>query len=97
MLGRLRKPLAAVYGTRDPGSDRSPFGSRPSASVLPLEVLPTRVIEAGELTGAGLEFETLRNLNTAADYAAALRDAGLERRGGTERGPTVRLSCLGRW
>ena len=43
------------------------------------EALPTRVIEAGELTGAGLEFETLRNLNTAADYAAALRDAGLER------------------
>ena len=43
------------------------------------EALPTRVIEASELTGAGLEFEIPRNLNTAADYAAALRDAGLQR------------------
>ena len=43
------------------------------------EALPSRVIEAGELSDAGLEFETLRNLNTAADYAAALGDAGLER------------------
>ena len=43
------------------------------------EALPNRVIEADELSDVGLEFETLRNLYTAADYAAALRDAGLER------------------
>ena len=38
------------------------------------EAMPTRVVEAAELADVDPTFQTLRNLNTPEEYAAALRE-----------------------
>lgn len=72
--GGYHHPLAAVYRlevaeavTRLLREDRlRPF--------FLFEAVPTRVVEAAELTDVDPSFETLRNLNTFAEYANALRE-----------------------
>ncbi len=72
--GGYHHPLAAVYRlevaeavTRLLGEDRlRPF--------FLFEAVRTRVVEAAELTDVDLSLETLRNLNTFAEYEKALHE-----------------------
>jgi molybdopterin-guanine dinucleotide biosynthesis protein A len=74
-VGDYHHPLAAVYRlevadavTRLLAEDRlRPF--------FLFEAVPTRIVEAAELADVDPTFQTLRNLNTPADYEAALREA----------------------
>ncbi len=68
-------PLAAVYrlGVRD--AVRGLLAADRLRPVFLFEAVPTRVVTAEELADADPTFQTLRNLNTPADYEAALRDA----------------------
>ena len=43
-----------------------------------LDALKTRIVTAAELRGADPDLASFRNCNTPEEYAAALRDAGLE-------------------
>jgi molybdopterin-guanine dinucleotide biosynthesis protein A len=70
-------PLAAVYRTTVLGEiDRLLAAGRLRPFFL-FDAVPTRAIEAADLQKADPTLETLRNLNTPDDYAAALRDTGL--------------------
>jgi molybdopterin-guanine dinucleotide biosynthesis protein A len=44
------------------------------------DAVPTRVVTVEELRDVDLALETLRNLNTPAEYEAALGDASPKRR-----------------
>ncbi|HEY7327371.1 MAG TPA: molybdenum cofactor guanylyltransferase [Gemmataceae bacterium] len=74
-VGGYRHPLAAVYriaiadvAARLLGEDRRRTG------VL-FEEMPTRIVRPEELTDVDPTFLSLRNLNTLADYEAALHDS----------------------
>ncbi len=74
-VGAYFHPLAAVYrlGVADAVS-RLLAADRLRAYFL-IEEVPTRVVEASDLADVDPTFQTLRNLNTAEDYEAALREA----------------------
>ncbi len=75
-VGGYHHPLAAVYrlavadaATRLLHEDRlRPF--------FLFEAVPTRIVEAEELTDVDPTLQTLRNLNTPADYEQALQEIG---------------------
>lgn len=74
-VGDHHHPLAAVYraGVSDPVRRLLAEGRlRP---FFLFGTLPTRVVGPEELADVDPDFRTLRNLNTPADYEAALRDA----------------------
>jgi molybdopterin-guanine dinucleotide biosynthesis protein A len=75
-VGDYHHPLAAVYrlDVIDP-VDQLLAEDRLRPFFL-FEAVPTRVVEAAELQDVDPTFETLRNLNTPADYTAAVQAAG---------------------
>src|SRR5262249_32596067 len=75
-VGDFHHPLAAVYRLDVIDAvDRLLAEDRLRPFFL-FEAVRTRVVEASELQDVDPAFETLRNLNTPEDYAAALRVAG---------------------
>jgi molybdopterin-guanine dinucleotide biosynthesis protein A len=75
-------PLAAVYRTGVLGAVRDLLAADLLRPVFLFDKVPTRVVEAAELTDVDPTFQSLRNLNTPEDYEQALRDAGFTH-GGT--------------
>ncbi len=75
--GRLH-PLAALYRR---ATVRPAIASLLAAArmrpVFLMETLKTRLVTADEMRGVDPDLSTLQNLNTPADYEAALRRAGL--------------------
>lgn len=73
-IGEFHHPLAAVYriGVLDTALQLL-AQSRPRPVYL-FESLPTRVVGAADLADVDPTFQSLRNLNSPADYEAALRD-----------------------
>jgi molybdopterin-guanine dinucleotide biosynthesis protein A len=73
-VGDFHHPLAAVYRVEVADvAARLLAEGRPRPFFL-FAAVPTRVVEAAELTDADPNLQTLRNLNTPEDYEAALRD-----------------------
>jgi molybdenum cofactor guanylyltransferase len=75
-VGGYRHPLAAVYRTEVvAAAERLLAEGRPRPAFL-FDAVPTRIVTAEELADVDPALESLRNLNTPEEYAAALRDAG---------------------
>jgi molybdopterin-guanine dinucleotide biosynthesis protein A len=75
--GGYHHPLAAVYRVGVLGAVRDLLAAgRPGPSAL-VDVVDTRVVGADELADADPALRSLWNLNTPADYEAALREAAL--------------------
>jgi len=75
-VGEYHHPLAAVYRVevlRMVGQLLQENRLRPT---FLFDAVPTRIVEAAELSDIDPTLESLRNLNTPEDYAQALRDAG---------------------
>jgi molybdopterin-guanine dinucleotide biosynthesis protein A len=73
-VGNYHHPLAAVYRREvKEAIDRLLAENRLRPFFL-FETVPTRIVEAAELSEADPTFQTLRNLNTPEDYEAALRE-----------------------
>jgi molybdopterin-guanine dinucleotide biosynthesis protein A len=75
-VGDYHHPLAAVYRVEAAGAVERLLAEGRLRPVFLFEAVPTRVVTAAELADVDPAFETLRNLNTPEEYAAALRDAG---------------------
>jgi molybdopterin-guanine dinucleotide biosynthesis protein A len=75
-VGGYHHPLAAVYRIDVAGAVRRLLAEDRLRPFFLFDAVPTRVAEPAELEEADPTFETLRNLNTPAEYDAALRDAG---------------------
>jgi molybdopterin-guanine dinucleotide biosynthesis protein A len=74
--GKYHHPLAAVYRTRLAGRIRALIAAdRLSPSSL-LEESGARGIDVADLRAADPSLQSLRNINTRAEYEAALHDAG---------------------
>ena len=67
-------PLAAVYRVEVIDTVRRLLAEDRLRPFFLFEEVSTRVVEAAELSDGDPSFETLRNLNTAEEYEAALRD-----------------------
>jgi molybdopterin-guanine dinucleotide biosynthesis protein A len=67
--------LAAVYRLDVLPAVRELLAADRLRSFSLFEAVPTRVVEANELTDADPTLRSLQNLNTPADYEAALRQA----------------------
>src|SRR5439155_575362 len=73
--GGTRHPLAAIYRVEVAAvAERLLAGGR-AGPVRLFDEVPTRVVTADELADVDAGLESLRDLNTPAEYAAALRDA----------------------
>jgi molybdopterin-guanine dinucleotide biosynthesis protein A len=77
-VGDYHHPLAAVYRADVADAVGRLLAAGRLRPVFLFEEVPTRVVTAAELADVDPAFETLRNLNTPEDYAAALRDAGAD-------------------
>ncbi len=75
--GKYHHPLAAVYATRLAETARELVDANRLRPMFLLEQSRAREIETSELRSVDPELRSLRNINTPAEYAAALRDAGL--------------------
>jgi molybdopterin-guanine dinucleotide biosynthesis protein A len=76
-VGEFHHPLAAVYRLEVKAAiDRLLADNRLRPFFL-FEAVPTRIVEPAELADTDPTFQTLRNLNTLADYEAALREVGV--------------------
>jgi molybdopterin-guanine dinucleotide biosynthesis protein A len=73
-VGDYHHPLAAVYRVGVAGEVRRLLAAGRLRPVFLFDAVPTRVVGADELRDTDPAFQTLRNLNTPADYEAALRD-----------------------
>lgn len=74
-VGGYRHPLAAVYRVDVAATAAKLLAEDRLRPVFLFEEVPTRLVGPEELAGADPTFQTLRNLNTPADYEAALRDS----------------------
>jgi molybdopterin-guanine dinucleotide biosynthesis protein A len=73
-VGGYRHPLAAVYRIEvAAAAARLLAENRPRPAFL-FEEMPTRIVQPEELADVDPTFQSLRNLNTPADYQAALED-----------------------
>lgn len=72
--GGYHHPLAAVYRLGVTSAVERLLAEDRLRPFFLFEAVPTRVVEAAELTDVDPALESLRNLNTPADYEAALRD-----------------------
>ena len=77
-IGDYHHPLAAVYRVEVLDAVRTLLRENRLRPVFLFEGVPTRVVQADELSDVDPTFETLRNLNTPEDYEQALRDASSE-------------------
>jgi molybdopterin-guanine dinucleotide biosynthesis protein A len=75
-VGDYHQPLAAVYRTSVRGDVDRLLAENRMRPVFLFDAANTRIVGANELADIDPEFESLRNLNTPDDYAAALRRAG---------------------
>jgi molybdopterin-guanine dinucleotide biosynthesis protein A len=73
-VGNYHHPLAAVYRLEVADAVRRLLAENRLRPFFLFEAVPTRVVEAAELADVDPTFQTLRNLNTPDDYAAALRE-----------------------
>ena len=74
--GKFHHPLAAVYRTQLAPDVRRLVDAGRLRPVFLLEAARAREIDLAELRAADPELQSLRNINTPADYQAALRHAG---------------------
>jgi molybdopterin-guanine dinucleotide biosynthesis protein A len=74
-VGDYHHPLAAVYRLEVAGAVAKLLAEDRLRPFFLFEAVPTRVVEAHELADVDPTFLTLRNVNTPADYEAALQDA----------------------
>lgn len=74
--GDFHHPLAAVYATRLASRARELVSANRLRPVFLLEQSRAREIDVAEIRRVDPELQSLRNINTPADYAAALRNAG---------------------
>jgi molybdopterin-guanine dinucleotide biosynthesis protein A len=77
-VGEYHHPLAAVYRLEVRETIGRLLAENRLRPFFLFEAVPTRVVEASELAEADPTFQTLRNLNTPEEYAAALDDLGKE-------------------
>jgi molybdopterin-guanine dinucleotide biosynthesis protein A len=68
-------PLAAVYRVGVLDVVRRLLAAKRLRPVFLMEEVPTRIVEVEEWRDVDPTSQTLRNLNTPDEYAAALRDA----------------------
>jgi molybdopterin-guanine dinucleotide biosynthesis protein A len=80
-VGGYHHPLAAVYRLDVAEAVHRLLMEDRLRPFFLFEAVPTRVVEAAELADVDPTFQTLRNLNTPEDYAAAIREANHERSG----------------
>jgi molybdopterin-guanine dinucleotide biosynthesis protein A len=69
-------PLAAVYRLEVAATAARLLAEDRLRPVFLFETVPTRVVEAEELADTDPSLQSLRNLNTPAEYEAALREVG---------------------
>jgi len=67
-------PLAAVYRVEVAGAVKQLLTQDRLRPAFLFDMVPTRIVEAAELVDVDPTFQSLRNLNTPADYEEALRD-----------------------
>jgi len=75
-VGEFHHSLAAVYRVEVLPTVRKLLNQDRLRPAFLFDAVPTRVVEAHELSDVDPTFETLRNLNTPEDYRQALHDAG---------------------
>jgi molybdopterin-guanine dinucleotide biosynthesis protein A len=80
-VGGYLHPLAAVYRLGVAGVAARLLTEDRLRPAFLFDEVPTRVVQAEELADVDDSFQTLRNLNTPAEYEAALRDAEAGGRG----------------
>jgi molybdopterin-guanine dinucleotide biosynthesis protein A len=78
--GGYRHPLAAVYRVEVAAVAERLLAEGRARPAFLFDAVPTRVVTVEELRDVDLALETLRNLNTPAEYEAALGDASPKRR-----------------
>lgn len=79
--GTYHHPLAAVYRAGLEPAIRELIAGNRLRPVYLIERSHAREIDVSELRDVDPELRSLRNINTPAEYAAALRDAGYEKKG----------------
>ncbi|HEY7428123.1 MAG TPA: molybdenum cofactor guanylyltransferase [Gemmataceae bacterium] len=72
-VGGYRHPLAAVYRLDVAATAAKLLAGDHSRLAFLFEEVPTRIVQPEELADSDPTFQTLRNLNTPAEYEAALR------------------------
>lgn len=75
-VGEFHHPLAAAYGLDVLPPVRQLLATDRLRPVFLFETATTRLVTADELADVDPGLQSLRNLNTPEDYAAALREAG---------------------
>ena len=80
-VGDYFHPLAAVYRLSVRDEVRKLLAADRLRPVFLFDAVPTRAIEPHELADTDPDFRSLRNLNTPADYEAALRELAAQRPG----------------
>jgi molybdopterin-guanine dinucleotide biosynthesis protein A len=73
-VGEYCHPLAAVYRVGVRSAVNRLLTENRLRPVFLFDTVPTRVVDASELADVDPTFRSLRNLNTPADYEAALAD-----------------------
>jgi molybdopterin-guanine dinucleotide biosynthesis protein A len=73
-VGDHHHPLAAVYRLEVAAAVARLLAEDRLRPFFLFEAVPTRVVAAAELADVDPDFQTLRNLNTPAEYDAALRE-----------------------
>jgi molybdopterin-guanine dinucleotide biosynthesis protein A len=73
-VGGYRHPLAGVYRVEVVSTVARLLAEDRLRTTLLFEEVPTRIVHPEELADVDGSFQTLRNLNTPADYEAALRE-----------------------
>jgi molybdopterin-guanine dinucleotide biosynthesis protein A len=76
-VGEYHHPLAAVYRLGVGEAVARLLAHDRLRPVFLFEAVATRVVEAAELADVDPSFQTLRNLNTLADYETAIRDVAV--------------------
>jgi molybdenum cofactor guanylyltransferase len=74
-VGGYRHPLAAVYRIEVADAAARLLAKDHLRTASLFEEMPTRIVRPEELSDVDPRFQSLRNLNTHADYEAALRDS----------------------
>jgi molybdopterin-guanine dinucleotide biosynthesis protein A len=85
-VGGYHHSLAAVYRLEVADTVARLLAENRLRPFFLFEAVPTRVVEDVELAEVDPDFQTLRNLNTPADYEAALRETAAPTAAGEEEG-----------
>lgn len=79
--GKYHHPLAAVYRARLEPAIRELITDNRLRPVFLIKLSRAREIDVSELREVDSQMQSLRNINTPAEYEAALRDAGFNTKG----------------